>query len=114
MKSSGSLVDFGLYVFHNTQTMLQMELQLYFYLPKLEHYLEARWWNKVFEFAQEYLEVPNGTFKATVLETITASFQLDEIIFELKDHIVGLNCGRWIIFSYIKNLETIKFCSSKS
>jgi malate synthase len=106
-KASGSLVDFGLYVFHNTQTMMQNRTAPYFYLPKLEHYLEARWWNKVFEFAQEYLEVPNGTFKATVLvETITASFQLDEIIFELKDHIVGLNCGRWdYIFSYIKKFR---------
>jgi malate synthase len=79
----------------------------YFYIPKLEHYLEARWWNEVFEFTQEYLKVKNGTFKATVLiETITASFQLDEIIFELKDHIVGLNCGRWdYIFSYIKKFR---------
>jgi malate synthase len=106
-ETSGSLVDFGLYVFHNTQTMLQNKTAPYFYLPKLEHYLEARWWNEVFEFAQEYLEVPNGTFKATVLvETITASFQLDEIIYELKDHIVGLNCGRWdYIFSYIKKFR---------
>lgn len=106
-EASGSLVDFGLYVFHNTQTMMQNGTAPYFYLPKLEHYLEARWWNKVFEFAQEYLGVPKGTFKATVLvETITASFQLDEIIFELKDHIVGLNCGRWdYIFSYIKKFR---------
>jgi malate synthase len=74
------------------------------FFTKIEHYHEARWWNEVFEFAENYLEVPVGTFKATVLiETITASFQLDEIIFELKDHIVGLNCGRWdYIFSYIK------------
>ena len=79
----------------------------YFYLPKLEHYLEARWWNEVFVFAQNYLSVPVGTFKATVLiETITASFQLDEFIYELKDHIVGLNCGRWdYIFSYIKKFR---------
>jgi len=79
----------------------------YFYLPKLEHYLEARWWNDVFNFAQDFLQVPRGTFKATVLvETITASFQLDEIIYELKDHIVGLNCGRWdYIFSYIKKFK---------
>lgn len=105
--ASGSLVDFGLYVFHNTQTMLKKGTAPYFYLPKLEHYLEARWWNKVFEFAENYLEVPVGTFKATVLvETITASFQLDEVIFELKDHIVGLNCGRWdYIFSYIKKFR---------
>ena len=104
---SGSLVDFGLYVFHNTKTMLANDTAPYFYLPKLEHYTEARWWNDVFVFAQNYLAVPNGTFKATVLvETITASFQLDEIIFELKDHIVGLNCGRWdYIFSYIKKFR---------
>ena len=106
-EASGSLVDFGLYVFHNTKTMLENNTAPYFYLPKLEHYLEARWWNEVFTFAQDYLKVPQGTFKATVLvETITASFQLDEIIFELKDHIVGLNCGRWdYIFSYIKKFR---------
>tara|TARA_R110002049_G_scaffold307901_2_gene510100 strand:- start:5920 stop:7518 length:1599 start_codon:yes stop_codon:yes gene_type:complete len=104
---SGALVDFGLYVFHNTKTMMSNNTVPYFYLPKLEHYLEARWWNEVFTFAQDYLEVPQGTFKATVLvETITASFQLDEIIYELKDHIVGLNCGRWdYIFSYIKKFR---------
>ncbi|WP_431132854.1 malate synthase A [Psychroserpens mesophilus] len=106
-EASGSLVDFGLYVFHNTKTMLKNGTAPYFYLPKLEHYTEARWWNDVFVFAQNYLNIPNGTFKATVLvETITASFQLDEIIFELKDHIVGLNCGRWdYIFSYIKKFR---------
>ena len=106
-EASGSLVDFGLYVFHNTKTMMENGTAPYFYIPKLEHYLEARWWNDVFTFAQEYLEVPRGTFKATVLiETITASFQLDEIIHELKDHIVGLNCGRWdYIFSYIKKFK---------
>ncbi len=104
---SASIVDFALYVFHNTKTLLDQNTAPYFYLPKLEHYLEARWWNEVFEFAQEYLKIPKGTFKATVLvETITASFQLDEIIFELKDHIVGLNCGRWdYIFSYIKKFR---------
>jgi malate synthase len=106
-EASASLVDFGLYVFHNTKTLLDNDTAPYFYLPKLEHYLEARWWNEVFTFAQEYLNVAKGTFKATVLvETITASFQLDEIIYELKDHIVGLNCGRWdYIFSYIKKFR---------
>lgn len=106
-ETSASLVDFGLYVFHNTKTLLSNNTAPYFYLPKLEHYVEARWWNEVFTFAQDYLEVPKGTFKATVLiETITASFQLDEIIYELKDHIVGLNCGRWdYIFSYIKKFR---------
>ncbi|MBU2929204.1 malate synthase A [Winogradskyella psychrotolerans] len=109
-ETSGSLVDFGLYVFHNTKTMLDNKTAPYFYLPKLEHYLEARWWNDVFTFAEDYLKVPKGTFKATVLvETITASFQLDEIIYELKDHIVGLNCGRWdYIFSYIKKFRNHK------
>ena len=104
---SGSLVDFGLYVFHNTKTLLEKGTAPYFYLPKLEHYLEARWWNEVFTFAEDYLTVEKGTFKATVLiETITASFQLDEIIYELRDHIVGLNCGRWdYIFSYIKKFR---------
>jgi malate synthase len=106
-QASGSLIDFGLYAFHNYKQLIEDGTAPYFYIPKLEHYLEARWWNEVFEFTQEYLGVPNGTFKATVLiETITASFQLDEIIFELKDHIVGLNCGRWdYIFSYIKKLR---------
>ncbi|MNF22840.1 Malate synthase A [compost metagenome] len=106
-ETSGSLVDFGLYAFHNHKQLTENGTAPYFYIPKLEHYLEARWWNEVFEFAQEYLGEQNGTFKATVLiETITASFQLDEIIFELRDHIVGLNCGRWdYIFSYIKKLR---------
>lgn len=104
---SGSLVDFGLYVFHNTRVRMHEGSAPYFYLPKLEHYLEARWWDDVFTFAERYLSVPHGTFKATVLiETITASFQLDEIIYELKNHIVGLNCGRWdYIFSYIKKFR---------
>lgn len=104
---SASLVDFGLYFFHNAQELINRGFGPYFYLPKLEHYTEARWWNQVFEFAQTYLNIPNGTIKATVLiETITASFQLDEIIYELKEHIAGLNCGRWdYIFSYIKKLK---------
>ena len=104
---SGSLFDFGLYVFHNIHCLLERDSAPYFYLPKLEHYLEARWWNEVFNFAQDYLNVPVGTFKATLLiETITASFQLNEFIYELKDHIVGLNCGRWdYIFSYIKKFR---------
>ena len=104
---SGSLVDFGLYFFHNIKVLQEQGSATYFYLPKLEHYLEARWWNEVFVFAQDYLGVVQDTIKATVLvETITASFQLDEIIFELKDHMAGLNCGRWdYIFSYIKKFR---------
>ncbi len=104
---SGSLVDFGLYFFHNVLELQKQHLGVYLYLPKLEEYTEARWWNEVFEFAQDYFKVPVGTIKATVLiETITASFRLDEIIYELKNHIAGLNCGRWdYIFSYIKKLQ---------
>ena len=104
---SGSLVDFGLYFFHNIKTLQEQNSATYFYLPKLEHYNEARWWNDVFVFAQDYLNIPQKTIKATVLiETITASFQLDEIIYELKDHMAGLNCGRWdYIFSYIKKFR---------
>ncbi|WP_179353647.1 malate synthase A [Winogradskyella vidalii] len=104
---SASLFDFGLYVYHNSIALIEQNSAPYFYLPKLEHYLEARWWNAVFEFAQDYLKIPRGTFKATLLiETITASFQLDEFIYELKEHIVGLNCGRWdYIFSYIKKFR---------
>lgn len=106
-EASGSLVDFGLYAFHNAGILMEKGSAPYFYLPKLEYYLEARWWDEVFAFAEEYLGIPVGTFKATILiETITASFQLDEIIYELKNHIVGLNCGRWdYIFSYIKKFK---------
>nr|WP_245833697.1 malate synthase A [Nonlabens spongiae] len=105
--ASGSLFDFGLYAFHNTKTLMEKGSAPYFYLPKLEHYLEARWWNEIFTFTEKFLSIPHGTLKATVLiETITASFQLDEIIYELRDHIVGLNCGRWdYIFSYIKKFR---------
>jgi len=104
---SGSLVDFGLYFFHNAKQLIANGSGPYFYLPKLEHYEEARWWNDVFAFAQEHLGIPQQTIKATVLiETITASFQIDEIIYELRDHMAGLNCGRWdYIFSYIKKFR---------
>ena len=107
---SGSLVDFGLYFFHNAKQLLSNGSGPYFYLPKLEHYLEARWWNEVFMFSQEFLGIEQATIKATVLiETITASFQIDEIIYELKDHSAGLNCGRWdYIFSYIKKFRNHK------
>lgn len=103
---AGALFDFGLYVFHNARAALAKGSGPYFYLPKLESHLEARLWNDVFVRAQEALGLPVGTFKATVLiETIPAAFEMDEILFELKDHIVGLNCGRWdYIFSFIKRL----------
>lgn len=107
--ASGSLTDFGIYFFRNAKKLIENGSGPYFYLPKLEHYKEARWWNDVFVFAQDYLEIPQGTIKATVLiETITASFQLDEILFELKGHSSGLNCGRWdYIFSYIKKFRNL-------
>jgi malate synthase len=107
IEMSGSLVDFGLYFFHNIKALQAQNSATYFYLPKLEHYLEARLWNDVFVFAQEFLNIPQNSIKATVLiETITASFQLDEIIYELRNHMAGLNCGRWdYIFSYIKKFR---------
>jgi malate synthase len=106
---SGSLVDFGLYFFHNAQPLIAQGSGPYFYLPKIESYLEARLWNDVFVYAQDRLGIPQCTVKATVLiETILASFQLNEILYELRDHSAGLNCGRWdYIFSYIKKLRNL-------
>ena len=104
---SASFFDFGLYFFHNAKAALERGTGPYFYLPKLESYLEARLWNDVFNYAEEAFDLPHGTIKATVLiETITAAFQMDEILYELRDHSAGLNCGRWdYIFSYIKRLR---------
>lgn len=104
---SGSLFDFGLYFFHNVKQLLQNGSGPYFYLPKLESHLEARLWNHVFVLAQNELGIAQGTIKATVLiETILAAFEMDEILYELKEHAAGLNCGRWdYIFSYIKKLR---------
>ena len=105
--ASASLFDFGLYFFHNAAELRASGTGPYFYLPKLEHYEEAALWNAVFVAAQEELGLPVGTIKATVLiETITAAFEMDEILHALKDHIVGLNCGRWdYIFSVIKTFR---------
>ncbi|WP_422386920.1 malate synthase A [Aeribacillus composti] len=104
---SGSLFDFGLYFFHNAKELIKRGSGPYFYLPKLESHLEARWWNDVFCFAQDELGVKRGTIKATVLiETILAAFEMDEILYELKEHSAGLNCGRWdYIFSYLKKFR---------
>jgi malate synthase len=104
---SGSFLDFGMYFFHNVKELLARGTGPYFYLPKLESHLEARLWNDVFIYAQDALGVPKGTIKATVLvETIMAAFEINEILYELKDHSAGLNCGRWdYIFSYIKKLR---------
>ncbi len=103
----GGLFDFGLYFFHNAQTALERGTGPYFYLPKLESHLEARLWNDVFVYAQDALSIPQGTIKATVLiETILAVFEAEEILYELREHSAGLNCGRWdYIFSYIKKFR---------
>jgi malate synthase len=104
---SGSFFDFGLFFFHNTKELLARGTGPYFYLPKLESHLEARLWNDVFHFAQDYLGVPRGSIRATVLiETIAGAFEMDEILYELREHSAGLNCGRWdYIFSFIKKFS---------
>jgi malate synthase len=104
---SGSLFDFGLYFFHNAQRLIGKGTGPYFYLPKMESHLEARLWNDVFCFAQDELDIPRGTIRATVLiETILAAFEMDEILYELREHSSGLNCGRWdYIFSFIKKFR---------
>jgi malate synthase len=105
---SGALLDFGLFFFHNAKELVRRGSGPYFYLPKLESHLEARLWNDVFLFAQDRLGVPKGTIKATVLiETILAAFEMDEILYELREHMAGLNCGRWdYIFSIIKRFRS--------
>jgi malate synthase len=104
---SASLFDFGLFLFHNARTLLNRGTRPYFYLPKLESHVEARLWNDVFHLAQDELGIPRGTIRATVLiENILAAFEMDEILWELRDHSVGLNCGRWdYIFSFIKKFR---------
>jgi len=104
---SGSLFDFGLYFFHNAAEAVARGSGPYFYLPKMESHLEARLWNDAFNLAQDYIGMPRGTIRGTVLiETILAAFEMDEIIYELRDHSSGLNCGRWdYIFSTIKKFR---------
>mgnify|MGYP005842940599 CR=1 FL=1 len=104
---SGSLFDFGLYFFHNAHALLERGSGPYFYLPKLESHLEARLWNDVFNRAQDALNIPRGTIKVTVLiENILAAFEMEEILYELREHIVGLNAGRWdYIFSAIRKFR---------
>ncbi|KAH0538227.1 hypothetical protein FGG08_005196 [Glutinoglossum americanum] len=104
---SGSLFDFGLYFFHNAKELMKRGSGPYFYLPKMESHLEARLWNDVFNLSQDYIAIPRGTIRGTVLiETILAAFEMDEIIYELRDHSSGLNCGRWdYIFSVIKKFR---------
>lgn len=105
--ASGSIVDFALYFFHNIKVALERGTGTYFYLPKMESHLEARLWNDIFVAAQDALGIPQGTIKATVLiETILAAFEMDEILYELREHSAGLNCGRWdYIFSIIKKFR---------
>ena len=109
---SASIFDFALFLFHNAAALIEKGSGPYFYLPKLESHLEARLWNDVFEFAQDELGIPRGTIKATVLiETITAAFEMDEILYELRRHSCGLNCGRWdYIFSFIKKFRESPAC----
>jgi malate synthase len=109
---SGSLFDFGLFFFHNAREQLKRGAGPFFYLPKMESHLEARLWNDVFKEAQERVGLPRGTIKATVLiETILAAFEMDEILYELKEHSAGLNCGRWdYIFSFIKKFRLRPEC----
>ena len=104
---SGALFDFGLFFFHNVRPLMAKGTGPYFYLPKLENHLEARLWNDVFNFAQDELVIPRGTIRATVLiETILAAFEMDEILYELREHSSGLNCGRWdYIFTVIKKFR---------
>src|SRR5712691_167859 len=106
---SGGIFDFALYFFHNVKTLLAKGTGPYFYLPKLENHLEARLWNDIFVLAQQELGIPRGTIRATVLiETILATFEMDEILYELREHSSGLNCGRWdYIFSAIKKFRNI-------
>ncbi|MCX0246999.1 malate synthase A [Streptomyces drozdowiczii] len=103
----GALVDFGLYFFHNAQRLIDLGKGPYFYLPKTESHLEARLWNDIFVFAQDELGIPQGTVRATVLiETITAAYEMEEILYELRDHASGLNAGRWdYLFSIVKNFR---------
>jgi malate synthase len=109
---SASIFDFALYFFHNVNSLIASGTGPYFYLPKLESHLEARLWNDVFNLAQDELGIPRGTIKATVLiETILAAFEMDEILYELREHSAGLNCGRWdYIFSFIKKFRNHGDC----
>lgn len=104
---AGCLMDFALYFFHNYRSRADKGLGVYYYIPKLESMEEAQWWSDVFSYTEDYFDVPRGTIRATVLiETLPAVFQMDEILYAMRDHIVAMNCGRWdYIFSYIKTLK---------
>jgi malate synthase len=104
---SASIFDYGLFLYHNAKELLKRGTGPYYYLPKLESHLEARLWNDIFEYSEDKLQLKRGTIRATVLvETVLASFEMDEILYELRDHSAGLNCGRWdYIFSFIKKFN---------
>ncbi|KAL3232477.1 Malate synthase 1 [Nakaseomyces bracarensis] len=106
---SASIFDFGLYFFHNAKELIKLGKGPYFYLPKMEHHLEAKLWNDIFNVSQDYIGISRGTIRATVLiETLPAAFQMEEIIYQLRQHSSGLNCGRWdYIFSTIKRLRNL-------
>lgn len=106
----GALVDFGLHFFHNAKRLTETGQGPFYYLPKMEHYLEVRLWNDIFTFAQEYVGIPHGTIRATMLiETVQAAFQMDEFLYELRDHAAGLNAGRWdYLFSIVKTFRDSK------
>lgn len=106
---SASIFDFGLFFFHNAKELIKLGKGPYFYLPKMEHHLEAKLWNDIFNVSQDYIAIPRGTIRATVLiETLPAAFQMEEIIYQLRQHSSGLNCGRWdYIFSTIKRLRNL-------
>src|SRR3954462_5139334 len=110
-RAPGMLFDFGFYFFHNAKALIDAGTGPYFYLPKIQSHLEARLWNDIFVHAQQALNIPPATIKVTVLiETLPAAFEMDEILYELRDHIAGLNCGRWdYIFSCIKKLRKHDF-----
>ncbi|KZX70735.1 malate synthase A [Vibrio sp. HI00D65] len=107
---AGCLMDFALYFFHNYQSRAQQGLGVYYYIPKLESMEEAQWWDDIFSFTENYFNVAKGTIRTTVLiETLPAVFQMEEILYAMRDHIVAMNCGRWdYIFSYIKTLKNHK------
>lgn len=106
---SASIFDFGLFFFHNAKELIKLGKGPYFYLPKMEHHLEAKLWNDIFNVSQDYIGIPRGTIRATVLiETLPAAYQMEEIIYQLRQHSSGLNCGRWdYIFSTIKRLRNL-------
>ena len=103
---SGSIFDFALFFYHNAEELVKRGRGPYFYLPKMEHYLEARLWNDIFLFAQSYIGMPHNTIRATVLiETLPAAFQMEEILFELRNHSSGLNCGRHVYLGSIPSSD---------